>query len=74
MTGAILFFPVPLASGACCLAEEMLLHITSHSAVSHLEQSGRQRMLDYMTPFGLIWWSVLALMGVYLIKWIKRRA
>lgn len=72
-TGVILFFPVPLASGACCLAEQVLVQISNHSAMSHLEQSGRQRMLDYLMPYGLIWWTVLALAGGNIIKWIKTR-
>ena len=61
--GSILFCPIKMESGETCLLHKLLGSNTDHihHKASTLEQN-HHRMIQYIFPFGLIWWFSIFLL------------
>lgn len=71
LIGFVLFFPIPFGENDCCLGDMWTVfgktfhhahghhHETAHHSGLHHE--GADRAHRYFFPFGVLWWSSLAL-------------
>ena len=65
LIGSILFCPINLESGKTCLFHKLsgsnAVHV--HDQISALEHN-HHKMLQYVLPFGLIWWFSIFLLTI----------
>jgi len=69
LSGAVFFFPMKLDEGKTCLAQHYIS--VEASRMDHImSDHGHQLAQKYIIPYGLIWWSSLAMFafGLYLTR------